>query len=125
MRKCGAPSQEFSPTLSLSMENTFVWVNSLHAVTLLFLLIPLILWVIRWYISCGSVESRDSIPVLGVSANETFTGVRTRLRYVTKGYEMIYMAYDKVGIKFSCSKYAYSQDRASHCWCRRLSLVLI
>ncbi|KAH7115000.1 cytochrome P450 [Dendryphion nanum] len=43
----------------------------------------------------GDVKSRDDIPLLGASVGKVFAGLRARVRYVTKGYEMIYRAYEK------------------------------
>lgn len=52
--------------------------------------------VIFYFLGLKYKSSDLAIPILGVSATEAFTGLRTRLRYVSKGYEMIYDAYEKV-----------------------------
>jgi hypothetical protein len=71
------------------MEGNYGFRNFPQLLSLSLALISEVLWVIIWYISRESNKSRDSIPVLGVSVDEVFTGVRTRPRYANKGYEMI------------------------------------
>jgi hypothetical protein len=104
-----------------SMENAYVW-NNLSP--LLIFLLPLILG-IAWSTCRAKNNSHDEIPMLGASADKVFAGVRTKLRYIIKGYEMIYMAYGKVGVLPSYSNHTYSQGRASHCYCVRPLSVLI
>ena len=61
-------------------------------------------FVVYYFLGLEHKSPDLAIPILGVSPTETFTGLRTRLRYVSMGYEMIFDAYEKVCEK--CVRFA-------------------
>jgi hypothetical protein len=86
----------------------------------LILLPPLaiaLIFVIARYVGRQRAKSRDALPVLGASAGEAFSETRAKIKYIGKGYEMIFSAYEKVNYPLSHNTFANFQHRARYYYC--------